>query len=80
MNIQIEKYELENILERISRQTEALPPVADQIDIIEHNLRVLHKTYEINFQEENEAGLYYKSNFYFKNMLILREKRNIICR
>lgn len=55
VNIQMEKFELENMLKQISKKRKRIEPVVDEIDIIENNLKLLHENFD-SLQEDDETG------------------------
>ncbi|XP_063925811.1 chromosome partition protein Smc-like [Zophobas morio] len=54
VNIQMEKFELENMLKQLSKKRKRIEPVVDEIDIIENNLKLLYENFD-NLHEEDEA-------------------------
>ncbi|KAJ3635433.1 hypothetical protein MTP99_008342 [Tenebrio molitor] len=54
VNIQMEKFELENMLKQISKKRKRIEPVVDEIDIIENNLKLLHENFD-SLQEDDET-------------------------
>lgn len=56
VNIQMEKFELENMLKQISKKKKTVEPTVDEIDIIENNLKMLHANFD-TLQENDENGV-----------------------
>ncbi|RZC36520.1 leucine-rich repeat-containing protein [Asbolus verrucosus] len=46
VNIQMEKFELENIVKQISKKRKSVEPIVDEIDIIENNLKLLYENFD----------------------------------
>ncbi|EFA01221.2 chromosome partition protein Smc [Tribolium castaneum] len=54
VNVQMEKFELENLVKQLSKKRKILDPTVDEIDIIENNLKLLHDNFD-SLQEQDET-------------------------